>query len=345
MLDACHAAPHVASACHKSPYTATMGGPDPVAYRRALQGWYQEHGRHDLPWRETRDPYAVLVSEVMLQQTQVQRVMPYYLEWMQRWPDATALAAASPGDVIRAWAGLGYNRRALNLHRAAQAAVQSFGGRVPSTVSELKVLPGIGPYTAGAVACFAAGAVEPFADTNIARVVARSCLGSPTAKEASANAVTKAATRLLPDQNARDHNLALMDLGATVCTTRPACLLCPVAKECVWRAKGAPVTAPGAPRQSTPRFETTARYARGRILDLLRAGPAAKATLTDALPEAHAARIDTYLAALRTEGLIAETAGAWSLPGDPVSSNDQRREETTMPARGEVQPTESRDER
>ena len=137
------------------PKTSTSATSDPRDLRRRLLRWYRENGRHGLPWRLTRDPYAVLVSEVMLQQTQVDRVLPYYTAWLERWPDFGALAAAPAAEVIRAWRGLGYNRRALNLHRLAAAVVQSNGGELPPGARFLLALPGIGEYTAAAVRCFA----------------------------------------------------------------------------------------------------------------------------------------------------------------------------------------------
>ena len=180
----------------------------------ALLRWYDEQGR-DLPWRRTRDPYAVLVSEVMLQQTQVARVIPRYEAWLERWPDAAALAAASPADVLREWVGLGYNRRALRL-RDACVAVARDGW--PVTASGLRALPGVGPYTAAAVASFAFDEQVAAVDVNVARVSGR--LGTEPAA-------------LVPEGRAASFNHAMMDLGATICTARRArCEACPVARLC-----------------------------------------------------------------------------------------------------------------
>jgi A/G-specific adenine glycosylase len=283
--------------------------------RRVLMRWYRANGRHVLPWRLTRDPYAVVVSEVMLQQTQVERVKPYYEAWMARWPTAAALAAASPGDVIRAWTGLGYNRRALNLHRLASEVARD-GWPVPLSERSLSGLPGIGPYTAGALLSFAYEQAVAVMDTNIARVVARVTLGVGAWKLAPARELAAAAESLLPATGVRDHNLALMDLGAMVCTARaPGCDACPVAAMCAWRVAGMPdggVRAGKAP----VRFETTARFARGRIVEALRGGPHAERELREMLPVEHRPRLRVYLGALERDGLIARgKGGAWALPG------------------------------
>jgi A/G-specific adenine glycosylase len=179
-----------------------------------LLDWYQAKA-HDFPWRRTRDPYAILVSEVMLQQTQVSRIVPRYEAWLERWPTAAALAAASPADVIREWSGLGYNRRAVNLHRCAQRVVEL--GGFPKDPAELQRLPGIGPYTAAAVACFAFGAQVSAPDTNARRVLER--LGTPEL--------------LPPPGRAYEWNQALFDLGREICIARrPRCGQCPLADGC-----------------------------------------------------------------------------------------------------------------
>jgi A/G-specific adenine glycosylase len=180
-----------------------------------LLDWFAAHGR-DLPWRHTHDPYAILVSEVMLQQTQVTRVIERWTAWLERWPTAEALAAASTADVVRAWSGLGYNRRAINLQRAARAVTEL--GAFPSTVPALRELPGIGPYTASAIACFAFGAQLTTVDVNVRRVLERA-LG-----------VTDLAP---PEGLAWEWNQALFDLGATICLARiPRCGECPLAAGC-----------------------------------------------------------------------------------------------------------------
>jgi len=199
-----------------------------------LLGWFAEHGR-DLPWRRTRDPYAILVSEVMLQQTQVERVIPRYLAWLERWPTVSALAAASPADVIREWQGLGYNRRGLNLHRAAQRIA------VDGWPDDLKELPGVGPYTAAAVGNFAFGRDVLPIDTNVSRVQQRTGHSfSPAAGQ------------------------ALMDLGATVCLARiPRCGVCPLAAGCPSRGKRYE------PLRKQSRFEGSFRQRRAQTLRLV----------------------------------------------------------------------------
>ena len=276
--------------------------------------WYRANGRHSLPWRLTRDPYAVVVSEVMLQQTQVERVLPYYEAWMGRWPTVAALAAATPAEVIRAWAGLGYNRRALNLHRLA-SRVASDGWPVAPTESSLLPLPGVGPYTAAALLSFAYEVPAIVIDTNIARVVARVCLGAATQKGISSRDLRDAAAGLLPRSRVRDHNLALMDLGAQMCTARaPHCDGCPLHQLCAWRIAGNPNTAKG--RRPTLRFEDTARYARGRIVDALRDGARDEQALADVLTPVHRDRLRTYLEGLERDGLAVRCDGTamWSLP-------------------------------
>jgi A/G-specific adenine glycosylase len=285
-----------------------------AAFRRALMSWYRANGRHDLPWRLTRDPYAILVSEVMLQQTQVSRVLPYYTGWLERWPTFEALAEASPAEVIRAWRGLGYNRRGLNLHRVAQTVVAEHGGTLPGDAMMLRRLPGIGPYTASAVGSFAHEQPVVVADTNIARVVARVVLGAANQREAPPRTLNEALEGLLPVRSARDHNLALMDLGATVCLARsPECRACPVRRGCSWLAAGKPAgTLAKAPQ---PKFESTARFARGRIIDALRESPALPGELAAMLPARHAAKLGTYLCALERDGLVVRDGEAWRLPG------------------------------
>jgi A/G-specific adenine glycosylase len=282
-----------------------------AALRRALRRWYAVHGRHNLPWRQTRDPYAVLVSEVMLQQTQVERVLPYYETWRRRWPDFAALADAPLSEVIRAWRGLGYNRRAVALHRLAQLVAAS---GLPEGESALRALPGIGPYTASAIACFAREETVPVFDTNIARVVARTVLGVATQREATARQLAAGSRSLLPARGGRDHNLALMDLGAMVCLARaPRCEVCPVARHCAWNLAGRPV-APTT-QKSSPAFESTARFARGRIVDLLRESPRPESEIAAALPGPHRTKVDEYLHALTRDGLARQMAdGAWTLP-------------------------------
>jgi A/G-specific adenine glycosylase len=201
-----------------------------AAFRRSLLAWYGRHGR-DLPWRRTHDPYEILVSEVMLQQTQVKRVLEYYPRFLSRYPTAEELAAASEGAVREAWDGLGYYRRASNLQRAAREVAERHGGRFPTTPEELVRLPGIGRYTAGAVATFAFGADAAILDTNAARVLTR-VFGSGRRKgrEARLWALAQAA---IPPGRGYPFNQGIMDLGAMICTARrPACPRCPVRRSC-----------------------------------------------------------------------------------------------------------------
>lgn len=203
------------------------------AFRRALLSWYRKNGR-DLPWRRTRDPYPILVSEIMLQQTQVATVLPYYERWLRRFPDFPSLARASESDILHAWQGLGYYARARNLHAAAKAVVARHRDRFPMVVEQMRALPGLGRYTANAVATFAFDQPVPIVETNIARLLARILnLQEPIDAAAGRRAVWNLAADLVPRKNARDFNSALMDLGALLCTARlPKCHRCPVGKFC-----------------------------------------------------------------------------------------------------------------
>jgi A/G-specific adenine glycosylase len=198
-----------------------------------LARWFREHGR-DLPWRRTTDAYAILVSEMMAQQTQVATVVPYYERWMVRFPTVTALAGASEAEVLSLWQGLGYYARARNLHRAARQVVQEHGGVMPRTVEALRALPGVGRYTAGAVASFAYDDAVPAVDANIARLLARLFdVRDPIDAEAGQSAIWEAAALLLPSRGGRMHTGALMELGALVCVPRrPRCEVCPVSTLC-----------------------------------------------------------------------------------------------------------------
>lgn len=202
-------------------------------FQNALQAWFLAHGR-SLPWRTDPSPYRVLVSEFMLQQTTVAAVLPYFDRWMRTLPDVTALAAAPEEKILKLWEGLGYYSRARNLHRAAQAIVKNFGGKIPSDLDQLRTLPGIGPYTAAAIASFAFDKPVPVLDANILRVVARLFdFQNDITTAAGREFLEKSAAALLPDSGGRNHTSALMDLGATICKSGPPdCLLCPVQKFC-----------------------------------------------------------------------------------------------------------------
>jgi A/G-specific adenine glycosylase len=235
--------------------------------------WYAEAAR-DLPWRRPGvDPWAVLVSEVMLQQTPVARVEPVWRDWMARWPRPADLAAASPADVIRGWGKLGYPRRALRLREAAAAVVERHGGVVPSGVGDLEALPGVGTYTARAVACFGYGTPQPVVDTNVRRVVARLVHGRAEAGNARAADLADI-SGLAPLDRARAvrFSVATMELGALVCVSgTPRCHACPVRAACAWQRAGCPPHA-GPPRR-VQKFTGTDRQVRGRLLDVLRAAP------------------------------------------------------------------------
>jgi len=255
----------------------------------AVLAWYGEVAR-DLPWRRTTDPYAILVSEVMLQQTQVSRVVPRYEAWLERWPDAEALAAAPVADVLGEWGGLGYNRRALRLREACGVVAREGW---PRDAAGLRALPGVGPYTAAAVASFAFGEQVAAVDTNVLRVASRLGL---TPQE------------LLPAGRAQTWNQAAMELGARICGARRAdCDGCPAAAWCP--SAGAVVIAPRAARGTRVRFEDTDRYARGRVIAWLARG--------EALPDALGGeRLERALAGLERDGLVVrDPSGAARLPG------------------------------
>ncbi|MBP7693364.1 MAG: A/G-specific adenine glycosylase [Anaerolineales bacterium] len=219
-----------------------------------LLAWYAAHGR-TLPWRGARDPYRVWIAEIMLQQTQVETVKPYYARWLKRFPTVHALAAAPQQEVLALWEGLGYYSRARNLHRAAQTVAAEHAGRLPRTVAELLALPGIGRYTAAAIASIAFGVDAAVLDGNVKRVLARVFDYAEDVKSPRGERDLQAlAERLLPAGRAGDYNQALMDLGATVCTPRaPACERCPVLELCQARARGRELQRPVVkPRAPTP---------------------------------------------------------------------------------------------
>ena len=207
--------------------------------QRSLLKWYDEHQR-DLPWRNTTDPYPVWISEVMLQQTQVQTVIPYYLKFLEHFPSVAALAKADTDALLRLWAGLGYYSRARNLQKAAQIIVEQFGGRFPQSYTDVLALPGIGRYTAAAIVSIAFGQPYAVLDGNVSRVLARllSMSGDPKSS-AVQNRLWAAAQQLLPRARPGDFNQAVMELGATVCSPRqPRCLLCPWTRQCLARQQG-----------------------------------------------------------------------------------------------------------
>ena len=286
------------------------------ALREPLLAWYDEHAR-DLPWREpSASPWAVLVSEFILQQTPVARVLPVYERWLSDWPTPADLAAEPTGAAVRAWGRLGYPRRALRLHAAATAIVAVHGGEVPSDYDELIALPGVGDYTAAAVASFAFRRRHVVLDTNVRRVLARTVTGV----EFPATAVTRAernlAGTLLPDDGptAAAWAVATMELGATVClAAAPRCAGCPVADLCAWRAAGYP--AYDGPARRAQAYDGTDRQCRGRLLGLLRDshGPVHLSRLDDAWPAAE--QRERCLRWLVDDGLVARVSGdTYALP-------------------------------
>ncbi|NCC35014.1 MAG: A/G-specific adenine glycosylase [Chloroflexia bacterium] len=311
----------------------------------ALLDWFAQHAR-DLPWRRTRDPYRILVAELMLQQTQVARVLPKYEAFLAAFPDLATLAAAPTAEVIRCWAGLGYNRRAVNLQRAVQMVLHEHGGVFPRDVALLRQLPGVGPYTAGAVACFAFEQDVAFMDTNIRRVLLRTHYGAAQLDGPGERALLAVAERLVPAGQGWAWNQALMELGALICTaTTPACQRCPLRPMCrayaEWQvADAATILAMGAPlrtqavqprrraaerradyRSEAP-FVGSRRWYRGRIVDLLRMLPPAHALpladlgaqLKPTFTPDEMAWLEELVQSLVRDGLVVMEDGAVRLP-------------------------------
>ena len=262
--------------------------PDLTTLHGRLLNWYAVRARA-LPWRlRHTSAWGIFLCEVMAQQTPVARVEPIWLDWMARWPTPADLAAASPGDVVRAWGRLGYPRRALRLHEAATAIVERHGGEVPSTLDELLALPGVGDYTAAAVACFAFGIPAPVIDTNVRRVLVRTLEGEAQAAPSLNRAERELALVAMPPQtdHANTWNVAAMELGALVCTARtPRCDDCPVADLCAWNLAGRPAWT--GPVRRTQSWHGTDRQARGALLSVLREspGPVGGSRLAQAWPD------------------------------------------------------------
>ncbi len=281
---------------------------------RRINAWYRRNAR-DFPWRAPgTTPWAILLIEVMSQQTQIERAAAAWADWVARWPDPAALAAASQADVLRAWDRLGYPRRAIALHRAAAAIVERHGGEVPADLDALLALPGIGPYTAGAVAAFAHGRRTPVVDTNVRRVLARTVLGV-AGLEPNARRDHELMSAVLPRDAAaaRTFNAAAMELGALVCTARaPRCEACPVAAACAWRQAGYPAQEAVGRRQ--PRFDGSDRQVRGRIMAALRgaAGPVARSVLDRTAEDPR--QVERALDGLLADGLAVSVAGGYALP-------------------------------
>ena len=270
-----------------------------------LLSWWDAN-RADLPWRRTNDPYAIWIAEVMLQQTQIAAVIPYYERWLARFPTVAALAAAPLGDVLKQWEGLGYYSRARHLHAAAQRIVADHGGRLPDTLEELLRLPGVGRYTAGAVASIAFGVRAPVLDGNVVRVLSRlfDVAEDVTRPETRAR-LWALAEALVPAERPGDFNQALMELGQVICVPqRPRCLLCPLRDDCLARQRGTQLERPvRPPRRRTPHYDVVAAI-------IWRDGPPAAG--------------GHFLIAQRPhEGLL---GGLWEFPGGKVEPGETRPE-------------------
>jgi A/G-specific adenine glycosylase len=287
-----------------------------VSIAAVVLDWYPAAAR-DLPWRRPdTTPWGVLVSEFMLQQTPVARVEPVWAEWLARWPAPSDLATASRADVLRAWGKLGYPRRALRLHEAAGVIASRHGDVVPADVDALEALPGVGSYTARAVAAFGYGRRCPVVDTNVRRVVARAVHGRGDAGPARTTADLADVDALLPpdDRSAAVVSAGLMELGAVICTARgPRCGTCPVHETCTWRAAGRPEYT--GPRRPVQGFAGTDRQVRGRLLDVLRGAdePVERAALDATWSDA--AQRDRCLDSLLVDGLAEQhDDGRFALP-------------------------------
>lgn len=300
---------------------------DPKPFQQALLGWYRKHGR-DLPWRRTADPYHVLVSELMLQQTQVDRVIPKYFAFLERFPTVGDLARAEQGEVLRMWAGLGYNSRAMRLHQLAKVVVEQYGGKIPAEIEELRALPGIGAYTAGAVRTFGHRLPSSFFDINIKRILHRVFAGPEYPEWLLNDAQMDAlAAELAPkDADAYDYHQGLMDVGSLFCGAASTdCAACPFANQCKTRVileampmllaeerKKKKVTKP------KEAFKTSMRFLRGRIVDKLRhhtEGLTEEEIYAELLAKEVPAleRVPGALEALVSEGLLQKEKGIYRL--------------------------------
>lgn len=289
------------------------------AAHRLLLAWYRRHGRARLPWRASRDPYKVLVSEIMLAQTQVERVLKNFDPFLRQFPTLRSLAEASTADVLRAWRGLGYNSRALRLKALARQVIEQHGGVVPHDPAALRRLPGIGSYTVAAIRAFAYDQDDAALDTNVRRIVHRVFWGIDIPARVSVNQLEQQAARFVPPGRGHDWNSALMDLGSSVCTARaPKCLLCPLMSVCVaapidasqLEAARRRLSAKVPPRQRVA-FKDTARFMRGRIIDRLRELAAGeKVSLLDLQSELSSDsetpyhKVESIVQALQKDGLL-----------------------------------------
>lgn len=292
----------------------------PAEARDAVLAWFDERGR-PLAFRRTSDPYAILVSEAMAQQTQAARAAAYWERFMDRFPTVGNLAEATPADVLRQWQGLGYDRRALALWRTARIVIDEYGGHIPSNVAALEALPGVGPYTARAVAALAFGLPVGAVDVNVRRVLGRIVAGDPA--DLTRVEIQRIADEVVPRDRPGSWTHAVMDVGATVCRPRaPRCDACPAQAWCRFAAtRPATTPAPESPRpvggrQPATPFASTTRWLRGRILDRLRAAPDGTwVALEDRIGEHDRARVRTAATRMAADGVLELQAGA---PDDPM---------------------------
>ncbi|MFL6203903.1 MAG: A/G-specific adenine glycosylase [Acidimicrobiales bacterium] len=281
--------------------------------QEAVLSWWEEQ-RRELPWRETRDPWEVLVCEVMAQQTQVARVAERWRPFLDRFPTPAALAEVPAAEAIRWWSGLGYNRRAIALHRAAQAVVRDHGGSLPADLAALMALPGVGPYTARAVLAFAFESDHGVVDTNTARVLARWA-----GRRLRAGEVQDDADEAVPVGRAWAWNQAMLDLGAGVCSRRaPRCGACPVGAACAWSVAGCPAPDPAdgsaGVSGTQPPFEGSDRQGRGRLVEALRSGPVRDGDLAATMGwPGDAPRAERVVATLLVDGLVTRERGEYRL--------------------------------
>lgn len=304
------------TATDPTPAEASLGT-DPTALHAPVIEWFH-HNARDLPWRRPEaGAWGVMVSEFMLQQTPVSRVLPVYKEWLRRWPRPADLAAEPAGEAVRAWGRLGYPRRALRLHGAAAAIAERHGGEVPTDHHQLLALPGVGEYTAAAVASFAYGQRHAVLDTNVRRVFARAVTGTEYPPNATTAAERKLARLLLPEEpaSAARWAAATMELGALLCTARtPDCGRCPILEQCAWRRAGAPAHQ-GPPRRGQT-YVGTDRQVRGKLLAVLREvpGPVPRAALDRVWHDAE--QRSRALGGLLSDGLVERLPdGRYRLPG------------------------------
>jgi A/G-specific adenine glycosylase len=304
-------------------FRATLGVIMTTRYAEPVLAWYARHAR-DLPWRAPdATPWSVLVSEIMLQQTPVARVLPAHASWLARWPTPAALAAEPAGEAIRQWGRLGYPRRALRLHQTAAILTARHGGAVPADRDALLALPGIGSYTAAAVASFAFGQRHAVLDTNVRRVLARLVTGRPRPALATSAAETALAESLLPAAPAvaARWSVAVMELGALVCTAaNPRCGGCPVARDCAWLAAGRRPEPAEAARRRAQRYDGTDRQCRGRLLAVLRDGGAPVSRADFDVVWADPVQLARALDGLVADGLVDPLPdGRYALPGSGLA--------------------------